>query len=132
MMFNGTQKLMLIQHLRKLGNKEKKPEDTNQGLCTELDSFGLDWYVQDILLELITKWPLFSGRKTFPIPSPDCTELDCTKLDCREKAGIMYFKAVDMWNGKTRYSVLRLKLCLWLADRLEEEYNDSETKIEAI
>lgn len=101
---------VLIEHLRKLGNREIEPDCTGNGICWELRCLrvkGID--IDYNLIESIwSNWEHFSGNISFPLSSPDSKDDPATQWTSRYK-----------WDN-TPYGNLRRELCLYIADELEK------------
>lgn len=103
---NSVDKKLVIDHLRKLGNKKISPINDYTGICHELDlKFGI---AEHRLIDYFRKWLKYSGDSKFPI-----------KIYHRHPQ-FSYIEIRDKWR-KTKYSELRLELCLFLADEIEKE-----------
>lgn len=102
-------KLELIVHLRKLGNREILPDNTSCGLCAELRLVDINLYYR--LFDMVVEWPLFSGCSVYPVPSGND---EFNNWD-------IYDECDNHWEGDSQYIKNRLNLCLWLADELEKE-----------
>jgi len=103
----------IMIHLRKLGNREIKPTNKEYGMCTDLDVHTniniRAAYIGDRFKHIYKTWPKYSGSINFPVPHP---KLNSTQA---------YQIGKSLWDARTTYGKNRLELCLYIADRLEEE-----------
>ena len=129
--------LEVIDHLRGLADGSIEPADPTEGICTELytvleDGMG-DSYCRKV--SMYGGWEFWSKSVPYPVPhknfSDSCDAFDRTlNLWDRE-----YLRWVLEGDGRTEamilmegckadrdYGVLRLDLCDYLADYLEEMY----------
>lgn len=101
----------LIKWFTQMGNKERDPI-THRGICNQMPRSAPNLQA---LVDL-TKWPEYSGNKAYPIPS-------FNKKYCPEQA---YEILGHKWIRKS--GACRRRLCLWVANELQEELDRSINK----
>lgn len=106
---NKTFKRKIMIHLRKLGNREIKPKNSNVGICSELSN-KFDVYNVVTFIDKRTKtWPKFTGYFGYPIPHS------------KYNASMAFQMLANLWDARTTYGKDRLELCLHIADVLKKE-----------
>jgi len=111
----GTVYKTFAYHFIALGRGYIQPRHRNCGLCEEVKQFLV---TQDLILsqvdyfkwlvdELMTTWPLYSGRQAYPVPSEG--------LDPK----YAYVETKDFWIGE--YGKLRKQLCTFIGNSLLKE-----------
>ena len=97
----------VVEHLRKLGNKEIKPKDADYGICAEMEEM-MSFTAQMAISRLMSAWPLVSDRLAYPVPHPYMSAVKA-----------FYFYSDDIW-ADDEYGDNRRALCLWLADEIDK------------
>lgn len=118
---------LYIDHLRELANGEIVADDPTNGLCLELETLAA--YVSKQfpmhlpinrrhLGALYKSWEFWSGDHTYPVPATRRMIVGAGAAGWR--ACDAYSKPRNMWEGEDTYVDLRLELCDFLADMLED------------
>ena len=130
--------LEIAAHLRKLGNKEIEPIRVTAGLCINLEkrfSESDEWFLMSPSSDFcfVDQWPKYSGDPYYPVPCPVELEARITSQanyefddvnTIHEACYDYYLEHGAGWNIDDPYGALRLELCLWIAEQIEERVRD--------
>lgn len=88
--------------------RENGPHDINMGICAAVVAADEDcdtFQVDDLLEELFTRWPEYSGILPYPVPG----------------GYTAYMTAASCWDRDTEYGRLRWELLDFCIEELEKE-----------
>lgn len=85
------------------------PEEPESGICNIMDTLEFHHMLSDIVHGFMKDWEFYSGEAYYPVPAPKNMDVDALEA---------YEVSRNLYVGE--YGKLRIKLCAYLIERIEE------------